>query len=292
MTEYDLAEKDSAKPIKINKAPNELSEMAIKQIESERETLSSEIHNNLLQSAFSAMLHLNNVYQKTSEPEHKKRLGLAIKSLDKLLADGRNVLKVLSPPALESDGLLYAIKDQAKNVFESHPISYTIAEQNLKRLPREIEEAISHISREAFMNIIKHSRATKVEIKIGVKRDRYAKVTIKDNGIGVSNPKDRKQGHIGLDLIRKRVEMCNGIVCIDSKPYNGTTIKAIFPLKPAKKARRTYCCYKEKLQQPAIATFLIAFFIVLNYSIIFFLNAADTAWARSFAPNFINIFFQ
>lgn len=272
--------------------PRSILKLVTQAVETERRALSSEIHDDLLQSAFSAMIHCNSIYQRTREPNDKKRLELAIKSLDRLLLTGRKIIKELMPPSLESDDLYLAIKKCARSIFEQTPIKYNIQEANIqfKKLPSGLEKSIYRVTQEALMNVLKHSKATYVDIRIRVSRDKLIIVQVQDNGIGLNENPNNKEDCVGIKLMKERVRMHNGVICIDGKPNKGTSIKAVFPINSARKVKEVHC-YKEQIQASVLLA-VIALIFSLNYSIILFRSAIETAWARSLAPSFVNIFFQ
>lgn len=258
---------------------------------SERKNLSSKLHDDLLQAAFSAMLHCSIALKNTNNPDIKKQLELAIKSLNKLLINGKTIIGDLVPPPLEPVSLSCAIKEHARNIFEGTSIKLNMMESNPKKLPDELESTIFKIAQEALMNIIKHSMATEATVSLKISKNDIV-LQIQDNGIGLpSSFQSLNKNRIGMKLLRERVEMHNGIICIQSKPQKGTTIKAVFPIDPSKKAKQIYYL-REKFQNYAGFALATLFFIIFNYSIILLRNAMDTAWARSFEPSFINIFFQ
>lgn len=220
----------------------DLIKQVIYSVEAERKVLGAEIHDDLLQAAFCAITHCNSVNQKINNEEAKARLELAIKSLDGLLQTGRKIIRELMPPMLETVGLIPAIKEHANNIFAGDPIVFNLTKANLTRLPNELEVTILRVVQEALMNVFKHSGASIVEVSLKLtNKKRFVKLTIEDNGKGLPVKIANEDGHIGIRLMRERVEMHRGCFCVESKPGNGTKIVASFPLNITETVTREFC---------------------------------------------------
>ncbi|MEL6943647.1 MAG: ATP-binding protein, partial [Bacteroidota bacterium] len=84
------------------------------------------------------------------------------------------------------------------------------------------------ILKEALHNIIRHAKATLIEINIKIKGNQIV-LAIKDNGVGIDLDKiERKRK--GLTTMPKRAKKIDGIFEMDSKPLAGTLIKVIVPI--------------------------------------------------------------
>jgi len=78
-------------------------------------------------------------------------------------------------------------------------------------------------------NILKHSRATRAEIRLAVTKDKkMLNISVSDNGVGFDTRK-RPRG-IGLMNITSRAELHNGDVEIISSPGKGCTVKISIPI--------------------------------------------------------------
>lgn len=83
--------------------------------------------------------------------------------------------------------------------------------------------------KEALHNIVKHSKASHVELVLEFENEQLT-VTISDNGSGFTP--ELKQGHgNGLINMQKRLEDCKGSFTLQSEPGKGTEIKLIAKLK-------------------------------------------------------------
>lgn len=218
------------KQIEAIKDKVDLAKQIVRAVENERKSLSIAIHDDLLQVAFSALAYCKSVYNVSIESmSGKDRLDLAIKCLDNLLETGRKIISQLEPPMLKSIGLIPAIQEQAKNLFEGYDIKLKIKGTELSRLRGEVEVAIFRIVQEALMNILKHAKAKNVSISFAEKDGKLIMVTIEDDGIGIDGPVFLK-GHLGMKLMKERVELYNGDLIINKGDNKGTKVCVNIPI--------------------------------------------------------------
>jgi signal transduction histidine kinase len=78
-------------------------------------------------------------------------------------------------------------------------------------------------------NILKHSKAKKVEVKLSVKEEGL-EMRITDDGVGF-NPGLNPKGCYGLKNMKKRAEEMGGVFNISSEEGRGTEIHLILPSK-------------------------------------------------------------
>jgi len=103
-----------------------------------------------------------------------------------------------------------------------------------KRLNPEIELVIYRIFQESLTNIVKHARATKVEIILTYSHP-HVILTIRDNGVGYGDTTkkmkaNKKNEGIGLLSMRERVLSLGGSLEVSSTPGKGMTIRADIPV--------------------------------------------------------------
>jgi NarL family two-component system sensor histidine kinase YdfH len=95
-------------------------------------------------------------------------------------------------------------------------------------LPAAAAEHIERIVSEALFNILRHAKASRVEIKIEQARQDI-RLHIEDNGIGFDPTHSQSSGRYGLIGIRERARLLGGSSAIDSQPGKGTHLRLSFP---------------------------------------------------------------
>jgi signal transduction histidine kinase len=97
--------------------------------------------------------------------------------------------------------------------FDSTPLAQLLAYQ---------------VIREALHNAAKHSRASKITVRLW--RDaEILRVTVTDDGTGFAWPAVDSDRHFGLQIMKERIEAAGGGMFIDSRLGVGTTVAASVP---------------------------------------------------------------
>ena len=140
----------------------------------------------------------------------------------------RNVARILNPIKLDQGGLLPALTELASSterLFKVRcridaPIPLQISDKNTStHLYRIVQEAVD--------NAIKHGQASNVVITFSKSNDQI-NMSIKDNGLGLSNEIGKTQG-MGLSNMEYRAKMIGGHLKMSSDSGNGTTVTCLFP---------------------------------------------------------------
>ena len=97
-------------------------------------------------------------------------------------------------------------------------------------LELELKDALYRIAQEALHNIVKHARATRVDLAL-VCDEHTLLLEIKDNGVGFDS-QGTFPGHLGLRSMRERAMRLGGGFSVKSEPGQGTRIRARIPIKP------------------------------------------------------------
>jgi anti-sigma regulatory factor (Ser/Thr protein kinase) len=103
-------------------------------------------------------------------------------------------------------------------------------------LDSAIQEQLFLVGREAVINALRHSKATKIEVEIQYLRD-LLRVFVRDNGCGI-NPGAVQRGcdsHLGLRGMRERAEKIGARFAIWSRTGAGTEMCVALPVDVAKR---------------------------------------------------------
>ena len=102
-------------------------------------------------------------------------------------------------------------------------------------LPEDATRHLFLFFREALHNIIRHAKATTVEIRTEV-TDREFKLTIADNGVGIDP--ERMARPATLRALRQRTEALGAELGVETRPGEGVRLKLSVPL-PRKSRKPT-----------------------------------------------------
>jgi signal transduction histidine kinase len=119
------------------------------------------------------------------------------------------------------------LRRQAERLTEETGIDATlIVDGSLTALPMAAEVVLLRGAQEALSNIRKHSRATKVSLRLSTVDD-VVRLSVTDDGSGFDTAGPSK-GY-GLPGMRARAEQVGGIVAVRSEPGAGTTVELEVP---------------------------------------------------------------
>jgi signal transduction histidine kinase/HAMP domain-containing protein len=200
--------------------------------EEERRRLARELHDGTGQSLTALLLGLDSVSGLIGAEEGKgtEALQLQLAVLREMsasaLTDLRKMVLALRPSDLDDLGLVPAITRYAQLMVGTAGIKVHV-DSNLddRRLTPEVEVAAFRIVQEALNNVVRHSGASRVEIRL-VSRDGDFVVEVADDGTGFSRTRsDDPLAGVGLDGMRERASLIGGTLEIETRPGDGTLVR-------------------------------------------------------------------
>ena len=203
--------------------------------EQERQSLARDLHDAVTQSIFSASLiaeALPAVWDRDAE-EGRRNLERLRRLTRAALAEMRTLLFELRPAALEAaplDNLIERLGDALEGQTQID-VEVAVADVDL---PPDVKIAFYRVTQEAFSNVAKHARATTVTAYV-LAVDGGATLTVRDDGRGF-DPAVVPSGHMGLHIMKERLERISATLTVASSPGEGTTIHAAW-LQPASDER-------------------------------------------------------
>jgi two-component system sensor histidine kinase UhpB len=206
----------------------QVTEATIMAQEKERAEMGRELHDNINQILTTTKMYLDMAITEKDISEE-----LMIKSHENIssaIEEIRILSKSLVPPSLGDIGLKEAIQEMINNLKISQKLEIRLRTTGLGKtaVPKTMQLMVFRIVQEQMNNVLKHAKATEVEIKIVVTKELLT-LTVADDGVGFE-PKKRMKG-IGLMNITSRAEVHDGSMEIISSPGNGCTLKISIPIK-------------------------------------------------------------
>jgi NarL family two-component system sensor histidine kinase LiaS len=140
----------------------------------------------------------------------------------------RALLLHLRPVPLEGKRLSQGLVELLQELHAKVPIEIVWDLDEQIRLPSGIEDHLFRIVQEALSNALRHSRASKLEVRLQQLGDTI-RLGIRDNGAGFELD-DKKQTSYGLQTMRERVIEIGGSLNIITAPGKGTRIDIRVPI--------------------------------------------------------------
>jgi PAS domain S-box-containing protein len=197
----------------------------------ERLRLARELHDSVTQSLYSLTLFAEAGMDSARAADLKQvqhyldRMGetalQALKGMRLLIFESR-------PLALGQEGLVGALRQRLEAVERRAGVETQLLAETPFELPAHVETGLYRVAQEALNNVLKHSAATRVTVRIDADDDGLLLEVI-DNGQGFELGSVGDQGGMGLASMRERVEKLEGSLQIVSKPGHGTSIEVAIP---------------------------------------------------------------
>lgn len=196
--------------------------------EKERQQIGKELHDNINQHLTTTRLYLE-VAREKANGEVLEMINHSHKTLVGIINEIRQLSQSLVPPTLGDLGLIESIQELADSLRRVHTfvIEFYYKYFNEDNLPDNMKLMLFRITQEQVNNIVKHSGAGIIRIKLQSDAENII-LTITDDGKGF-DPILSKRG-MGFNNIINRSSLFNGKVEIESRPGAGCTLHVIIPL--------------------------------------------------------------
>jgi signal transduction histidine kinase len=198
--------------------------------------ISQEIHDNIGQILTLVKLTLSTMTTPEKQSDNDK-LNQSKSLLAKSIQDLRDISKSINTDYIRDIGLANAIRQQLQLLQKtgSYTTSFAVEGESDKN-EGSYGFILFRIVQELLNNIVKHAKASAVDIRICYYPDKLC-IIVKDNGQGFdpemfqANNASRKG--IGLSNMRNRMTLINGSLVINSTPGNGTDVTIELPVRKA-----------------------------------------------------------
>jgi signal transduction histidine kinase len=190
--------------------------------EDERRRLRRELHDGLGPLLTGVALSADtaaNLANGTSPPELHSRLASVRRDSRSAIQEVRRIVDDLGSPALDELGLVEALRiraDQVHQRSDGAPLRASVDADDLPTLAPAVEQAVYRIATEALTNVVRHSRASAVAIRLGCE-DGVVRCEIVDDG---GRTATWRPG-VGIAGMRERVAELGGTCEVGPGPDGG-----------------------------------------------------------------------
>lgn len=208
-----------------------LSRRLVEVQESERRHIARELHDEAGQALASLRYGLRLLEREIDEggsvtervAELMQRTDAVIDSLHRLAAD-------LRPVSLDHLGLEAALRQYSRSAASKFGLAVRFKARgfNSERLPAAVETDLYRVVQEAMTNVVRHARATRVDVLVERRGDRVI-VMVEDDGVGFEPDQVQRGDHFGLLGLKERAEALGGTLTVESAPGAGATVVVEVP---------------------------------------------------------------
>ncbi|MBH0176619.1 MAG: PAS domain S-box protein, partial [Nitrospira sp.] len=208
----------------------------------ERERISEDLHDGILQSIFAVGLGLESCRTFVSKrPLSSKKaasplmaaLNRAIGQLNHVMTDVRNFIAGIESHVLEEADVGETLRTMVQAMCASNGTAcrVTIEEAAAHEFSTEQAYHVMNIMREALSNSLRHSGAVRITLSLKRLR-RSVRLSVTDNGKGFIPEAVRDVGH-GLVNMAARARKLSGRIEVRSRPRQGTKVLLDIPRRSA-----------------------------------------------------------
>jgi signal transduction histidine kinase len=141
----------------------------------------------------------------------------------------RRIATGLRPRALDESDLYFALQGLARECAGRGLTVRLGADADELQLPEDISTDLYRIVQEALNNVLHHAKAQVADVCLS-RLDHEMRITITDDGKGISDDDQAKPGALGLLGMRERVWALHGTIRIGRAPGRGTQVDIRLPV--------------------------------------------------------------
>jgi signal transduction histidine kinase len=208
----------------------------------ERERIGRDLHDGIIQSIYAAGLHLEQASAEIGGDgaPAKERIATVMGELNRITNEIRSTIFALRSGEMEArdaEAIVLAVADE----LQAHTlVKLDVSSDGLfrPRLRADQAEELHHLVTEAFSNVLRHAHAERVNVHMGCTQRRFT-LEITDDGIGfdpaAAAPRGRRGRAQGLANIRRRAELLDASLEVESAPGRGTRLSLTMPVATSRR---------------------------------------------------------
>jgi signal transduction histidine kinase len=199
--------------------------------EEERAHIAREIHDELGQVLTGIKMEVGWLAKRLTEPQLLEKTDSMSKLIDSTVQTVRKIATGLRPEMLDDMGLVAAIGWQAKDFQKRTGVRCRVKlPPETTKLDIDVATTAFRIFQEILTNVARHSRATRVDIDLGV-TDEQVSLEVHDNGVGIAESDLHGRKSLGLLGMHERALLFGGEVSITGSPGHGTRVAVTIPTR-------------------------------------------------------------
>jgi signal transduction histidine kinase len=151
--------------------------------------------------------------------------------LTQLTEDVRNISRSLNGDYIKARGLVEILGNELKHIGATKNFSCELkvtGNREHKILNGDEELVAYRIAQEAIQNILKHAKASKIEVTLHYEPEKFI-MEICDNGIGFNRDELNGSQGMGMQNMQERSKFLNGNLNVETEPDKGCAVTLEVP---------------------------------------------------------------
>jgi PAS domain S-box-containing protein len=199
----------------------------------ERERLSRDLHDNILQALYAVGMQLEACKLSMGKSLRRSKIHMtqAVDQLNNLMLDVRRFIALLTQRTAAEPDFGQALRQLIASMSGAGQSTPELELTNpvLSFITPKLGEQLLNIVREALSNSTRHAHASHRWVRLSL-ADNAIHLIIGDNGVGFSTKRKRRAGH-GLGNMAVRAKQISATFTLKSAPGKGTSVLVDVPLK-------------------------------------------------------------
>ena len=202
-------------------------------LEGERKRIAHELHDEMGPTLSAILINLQLLKERGTEGALGAKVTETEILLTGIIEKIRELAYGLRPPMLEHLGLAESLKWMIETYFIGGrlAVDYRVTGP-VVRLDPDLALAIYRVAQEALTNVVKHARAGRVQVRLGLSTS-AVRLDVYDDGCGFDTTRvvtGRRAG-LGLASMRERMDHLHGRLELRSQPGKGSRLTVTCPLE-------------------------------------------------------------
>lgn len=194
----------------------------VQQTDEERKRIASELHDGVGQLLTGLKYRIETI----TDPDGRMSDTLAL--ADEAGREVRDIAHRMMPRSLEGSGLVPALADMIDKSLKAPGMRKSFEHHGMEpRLAPDVETGIYRIAQELVNNIIKHAKASAVDVQLLRNKD-VVVLIVEDDGVGIDAA--RSASGLGLRNLHDRARVLNGTIELVNNNGRGTCATLRVPL--------------------------------------------------------------
>ncbi|MGE5471569.1 MAG: PAS domain S-box protein [Bacteroidota bacterium] len=201
----------------------------------ERQAIARDLHDDLGQLLHVAKIRLDTLLKANATNEQRALTLQVDDMLSKASQRLRSLTAQLSPPVLESLGLIPALSWLGENIEQTYHLAVEVEDDGeFKPLSMAQSLILFRAARELLINVFKHANSPLASLQTWRDGNCFV-LRVSDAGVGIDDVAAALSGSggFGMASLRERISYLNGEMTIETNPGNGTAISLRLPLARA-----------------------------------------------------------
>ena len=205
--------------------------------EEERAKISRDLHDGVGQALLAIKIHLDLIAKDPAATDDV--INEARTLTQQTLEEVRHLSRLLRPTILDDLGLLPTLRSYVKSFTERTGIQISLTAGPEQQLDPEVETMLFRVTQEGLNNILKHSGAKNVSVKL-LDTTPGILLEICDDGKGFIVDSSSELKGSGIQGMRDRVTLLGGKFTISSNLNQGTMLRIQLPVSKSETKRKVH----------------------------------------------------